>query len=80
MYSGDTRPCLELIEAVHGATILAHEATFEDGMLREAVARNDSTTKEAIGAGDSADAYRLILTHFSLRYPKIPSLDEISIQ
>ncbi|KAG6760561.1 hypothetical protein POTOM_037084 [Populus tomentosa] len=68
--SGDTRPCLELIEA----------ATFEDGMLREAVARNESTTKEAIGAGDSADAYRLILTHFSLRYPKIPSLDEISIQ
>lgn len=44
MYSGDTRPCLELIEAVHGATILVHEATFEDGMLREAVARNHSKT------------------------------------
>lgn len=44
VYSGDTRPCLELIEAVHGATILVHEATFEDGMRREAVARNHSTT------------------------------------
>lgn len=44
MYSGDTRPCLELIEAVHGATILVHEATIEDGMLREAVARNHSKT------------------------------------
>ncbi|CAK7325117.1 unnamed protein product [Dovyalis caffra] len=58
----------------------AGEATFEDGMVGEAIARNHSTTKEAIEVGDSADAYRIILTHFSQRYPKIPSLDEISIQ
>lgn len=76
VYSGDTRPCLELVEASRGATVLIHEATFEDGMAEEAIARNHSTTKEAIEVGESADAYRIILTHFSQRYPKIPVFDE----
>lgn len=42
----------------------------------EAIARNHSTTREAVGVGTSADAYRIILTHFSQRYPKIPVFDE----
>ncbi|KVI05961.1 hypothetical protein Ccrd_015703 [Cynara cardunculus var. scolymus] len=62
VYSGDTRPCPELVEASRGAT--------------EAIARNHSTTKEAIEVGDAAGAYRIILTHFSQRYPKIPVFDE----
>ncbi|XVF86670.1 hypothetical protein PTKIN_Ptkin18bG0060600 [Pterospermum kingtungense] len=76
VYSGDTRPCPELVDASHGATVLIHEATFEDGLVEEAVARNHSTTKEAIEVGNSAGAYRIILTHFSQRYPKIPVFDE----
>ncbi|XP_042499299.1 tRNase Z TRZ3, mitochondrial-like isoform X2 [Macadamia integrifolia] len=76
VYSGDTRPCPELIDASHGATVLIHEATFEDGMVEEAIAKNHSTTKEAIEVGASAGAYRIILTHFSQRYPKIPVFDE----
>ncbi|GAB2293508.1 tRNAse Z trz4, mitochondrial [Dionaea muscipula] len=76
VYSGDTRPCSELIEASRGATILIHEATFEDGMVDEAIAKNHSTTKEAIEVGISGGVYRTILTHFSQRYPKIPVFDE----
>lgn len=76
VYSGDTRPCQELIKASHGATVLIHEATFEDGMLDEAVAKNHSTTGEAIQVGESAGVYRIILTHFSQRYPKIPVFDD----
>ncbi|CAA0837269.1 tRNAse Z4 [Striga hermonthica] len=76
VYSGDTRPCPELVEASRGATVLIHEATFEDGMIDEAIARNHSTTKEAVEVGDSAGAYRIILTHFSQRYPKIPVFDQ----
>ncbi|XP_042049465.1 tRNAse Z TRZ4, mitochondrial-like [Salvia splendens] len=76
VYSGDTRPCTELVRAAHGATVLIHEATFEDAMMDEAVARNHSTTMEAVEMGDSAGAYRIILTHFSQRYPKIPVFDE----
>lgn len=45
-------------------------------MVDEAIARNHSTTKEAIEVGTSAGAYRIILTHFSQRYPKIPVFDE----
>ncbi|XXG45828.1 hypothetical protein AAC387_Pa02g0805 [Persea americana] len=75
VYSGDTRPCQAIVDASHGATVLIHEATFEDGMMEEAVARNHSVTKEAIEVGASAGVYRIILTHFSQRYPKIPVFD-----
>ncbi|KAI4329227.1 hypothetical protein L6164_021514 [Bauhinia variegata] len=76
VYSGDTRPCLDLVKASRDATVLIHEATFEDAMVEEAVAKNHSTTKEAVEMGDLARAYRIILTHFSQRYPKIPVFDE----
>uniref|UniRef100_A0ACD5VPN7 Uncharacterized protein n=1 Tax=Avena sativa TaxID=4498 RepID=A0ACD5VPN7_AVESA len=80
VYSGDTRPCPALVDASRDATVLIHEATFEDSMKDEAIARNHSTTKEAIGVGTSAGAYRIILTHFSQRYPKIPVFDEDDMQ
>ncbi|KAG8379983.1 hypothetical protein BUALT_Bualt07G0146400 [Buddleja alternifolia] len=69
VYSGDTRPCPEITKASDGAT-----ATFEDSMVDEAIARNHSTTNEAVEVG--AGAYRIILTHFSQRYPKIPVFEE----
>lgn len=76
VYSGDTRPCQSLIDASRDATVLIHEATFEDSLGDEAVARNHSTTMEAIRVGTEAAAYRIILTHFSQRYPKIPVFDD----
>ncbi|KAK4790130.1 hypothetical protein SAY86_017434 [Trapa natans] len=76
VYSGDTRPCPELTQASRGATVLINEATFEDGMVDEAIARNHSTTEEAIRVGAAAGVYRIILTHFSQRYPKIPVFGE----
>ncbi|XP_042014427.1 tRNAse Z TRZ4, mitochondrial-like [Salvia splendens] len=76
VYSGDTRPCPKLIWAARRATVLIHEATFEDGMMDEAVSKKHSTTMEAVEMGNSAGAYRIILTHFSQRYPKIPVFDE----
>lgn len=44
--------------------------------MDEAIARNHSTTGEAIEVGNTAGVYRIILTHFSQRYPKIPVFDE----
>ncbi len=32
VFSGDTRPCALLTEAATGATLLIHEATFDDSM------------------------------------------------
>lgn len=49
-------------------------------MEDEAIARNHSTTKEAVGVGTSAGAYRVVLTHFSQRYPKVPVFNEADMQ
>ncbi|KAI3866557.1 hypothetical protein MKW92_051998 [Papaver armeniacum] len=82
VYSGDTIPCPELKDASKGATVLIHEVTcnFEENMVEKAKEKNHSTTKQAIDAGGGEyprdGAYRVILTHFSQRYPKIPVFDE----
>ena len=60
-----------------------HEATFDDDLKKEAVAKRHSTTSEAIGVGAEMGARRVILTHFSQRYREVPSLsalDQRSIQ
>lgn len=76
VFSGDTRPCEALVEAAKGATLLIHEATFDDSMHEEALAKRHCTTKEAVEAGVAAGAYRTLLTHFSQRYPKVPVIDD----
>jgi ribonuclease Z len=48
-------------------------------LTEEAIAKNHSTTKEAIRVGVLAGVYRVILTHFSQRYPKIPNVDEVDV-
>ena len=72
-YSGDTRPCPALTAASADATVLIHEATFEDGMDEDAARKRHSMTSEAIRTGRDARAYRTVLTHFSQRYPKVPA-------
>ena len=61
-----------MTEAARGATVLVHEATFEDGMEEDAVKKRHSTVGEAVKVGNDARAYRTVLTHFSQRYPKVP--------
>jgi ribonuclease Z len=70
--AGDTRPCQAVIDAAKDATLLVHEATFEDELQDEAVAKKHSTTAEALGVAAAAGVYRTLLTHFSTRYPRIP--------
>ena len=48
VYSGDTRPCHELIDAGRGATILIHEATMENALWEEALLTRHATTEEAV--------------------------------
>lgn len=76
VFSGDTRPCPELIEAAKGATLLIHEATFDDELREEALAKKHSLTCEAVACGRDAGVYRTILTHFSQRYAKLPVIDD----
>lgn len=73
VYSGDTRPCPELIKAGQGASLLIHEATYEDRFSDLAVANKHCTVSEALDVSDKMKPEFTIFTHFSQRDPKIPS-------
>lgn len=52
IFSGDTRPCPQTVEAARGGTLLVHEATFEESMEADARAKRHSTTAEAVSVGE----------------------------
>ncbi|KAF1322698.1 Zinc phosphodiesterase, partial [Globisporangium splendens] len=72
VYSGDTRPCSQLVTAGMDASLLIHEATFDDSMEEDAVKKKHSTVGEALSIARQMRAQEVILTHFSQRYPKLP--------
>jgi ribonuclease Z len=74
-YSGDCRPSSSFAKIGNGATLLIHEATFDDELKGDAQAKKHSTTSEALGVGKEMNARRILLTHFSQRYQKIPVMD-----
>ena len=78
VYSGDTRPCDALVRAGKGATLLVHEATFDDARAEHARRKRHSTTSEALGVGARMGCIRCVLTHFSQRYPCI--IDNVAAQ
>jgi ribonuclease Z len=77
-YSGDTRPNLYMFAEVigQGSDLLIHEATLENDLLEEAKKKRHSTINEAIEVANTMNAEKLILTHFSQRYPKLPSISK----
>jgi ribonuclease BN (tRNA processing enzyme) len=72
VYSGDTRPSDNLIAFGRNATLLIHEATFEDDKLAEAMGKRHSTILEACEVARGMNAKHLLLTHFSQRYNGVP--------
>lgn len=77
VYSGDTRPCENLVKYGKNATILIHEATFNDSLAKNASENMHSTVGEAVEVGMRMGVWRLILTHFSQRFSKnVVSKDE----
>ena len=68
VYSGDTKPCENLVELAKDADLLIHDATFleED----EDVQKYHSSVKDAAKIAKKANVKRLILTHISRRYQK----------
>ena len=76
-YSGDCRPSNAFTKIGEGSTVLIHEATFDDELHSDAAAKNHSTTSEAIGVGYTMGARRILLTHFSQRYQKLPKLEAV---
>lgn len=85
VFSGDTRPCKNLVDQCRTLTkhykankrvdFLLHEATFDDNELNMSITKKHSTVSEAVMVGRDIDAIRLLLTHFSQRYDHVPTLD-----
>lgn len=76
-YSGDCRPSKNFSHIGRNSTVLIHEATFDDELQGDAIAKKHSTTSEALGVGAQMDAKAVVLTHFSQRYQKIPVLQTV---
>ncbi|KAF2492287.1 ribonuclease Z mitochondrial precursor [Lophium mytilinum] len=73
-YSGDCRPSGRFASIGAGTSVLIHEATFDDALGADAVAKKHSTTSEALKVAEWMGAQGVVLTHFSQRYQKIPVL------
>ncbi|MFH0737955.1 MAG: ribonuclease Z [Candidatus Micrarchaeota archaeon] len=76
VYSGDTLPDENTIEAAKGADLLIHEATFDSSMKEEAAERSHSTAEGAAKVAKAAGVKRLVLTHISPRYSDVSLLLE----
>ncbi|TPX43189.1 hypothetical protein SeMB42_g00246 [Synchytrium endobioticum] len=74
-FSGDCRPSEDLIKVGQGATFLIHEATLENDMRQDAIDKKHCTTGEALDVARRMMAERVLLTHFSQRYPKVPVMN-----
>ena len=78
-YSGDCRPSGSFCRIGRDSDVLIHEATFDDGMEGDAMAKRHSTTAEALGVALNMRAKNVVLTHFSQRYAKIPNFENIKL-
>lgn len=78
-YSGDCRPSSHFCRIGIDSDVLIHEATFDNGMEKDAAAKKHSTTAEALGVAMNMRAKNVVLTHFSQRYHKIPNFDNIRL-
>lgn len=77
-YCSDTAPFPELAGWIRGVNLLFHEATFPDEMSDMAAKTFHSTTLQAARTALEAGARRLIVGHYSSRFPSVDFyLDEI---
>lgn len=67
-YSGDTRPCEEMIILARDSTLLIHESTFIQKQKLNAEEYGHSTSVDAAYIAKDSNSKELILTHISTRY------------
>jgi ribonuclease Z len=75
-YCTDTRPFAGTVELARGVDLMIHEATYTDDLASEARDYGHSTAAQAAQIAGAAEARRLLITHFSTRYPDVAPLYE----
>ena len=77
-YCSDTAPFPELAGWIKGVSLLYHEATFPDEMSEMAAKTFHSTTLQAAQTARDAGVGRLLVGHYSSRFPSVDFyLDEL---
>lgn len=77
-YCSDTAPFAELPQWIRGVDLLYHEATFPEEMAEMAQKTFHSTTIQAATTAKDAGAKKLIVGHYSSRFPSVDFyLDQI---
>ncbi len=77
-YCSDTAPFAELADWIRGVDLLYHEATFPEEMADMAEKTFHSTTIQAATTAKDAGAKKLIVGHYSSRFPSVDFyLDQI---
>lgn len=68
VYTGDTRPTGDVVDAAADADLLVHDATFMEDRAERAEVTGHSTAAQAAEIANRAGAKRLAITHVSSRY------------
>jgi len=76
VYTGDTRPSQNIIEASNRADVLIHDSTLDSSMSDRATERGHSSTVMAAKVASQAEADKLFLTHISPRYTDGKELED----
>ena len=72
VYSGDTRPCDNLLEISKNVDLLIHDGTF----LEEEESKGHANVRQAAKIAKDANVKQLILTHISRRYKDPKELED----
>lgn len=67
-YSGDTRPNVNFAKCGANSDLLIHEASLDDDLIEEALAKKHSTLTEAVKMAQLMNCPKIVLTHFSTRF------------
>lgn len=77
VYTGDTRPCNNVIKLAENADVLIHDGSFSQDEKEQVEDAAHSTNVQAAEVAVKAGVKKLFLTHISQRYPKKEDLDRI---
>ncbi len=80
VYSGDTRPCKQMIEFSSDADILIHESTFNDSHMDKSYETGHSTASMAAEIAKKANVNKLVLTHISTRYKDNKTIEKEALE
>ena len=76
-FCGDTKYDESIIPHIKDSDMIYHETTYLDNLRERAIERFHSTTRQAATIAKKAEVKRLLIGHFSSKYPE---LDEFEIE